>query len=124
MAIDYYSIFRGALDALPAGATIDLDALLATSGFPKVSDQTKKKYLRNLVKAEPGYLERIVGFYPAVDTVIDLVETRHGKVTEGRLDEANNQCRGIVEKIARPIVHRFVGAALAKHITGASVALT
>jgi len=124
MAFDYQSAYRNALNALPAGEAIDLDALLAIPGLPDVSAATKRKQLRTLVQAEPRLLERIGGFYPSVGTVIDLVEHRFGPVTEARLHEANNQCREIVERIARPIVYRFVSNALSSHIDGTNVSLS
>lgn len=120
----YHSIFKAILSALPAGKAIDLAPLLATSELPKVSLATRKKHLKALVRAEPELLERIVGFYPSVDTVIDLVEIRHGKVLEVNLDQSNEHCRSIVEKIGRPIILGFVQATLAEHISGTKVALT
>lgn len=124
MPFDYGSAFRDAINSLAAGQTIDLDELLAIPGLPAVGLSTKRNHLRRLVQAEPQLLERIVGFYPSVATVIDLVEQRHGLVTEARINEANEQCKEIVGTIARPIVHRFVRTALDQHINGANVALT
>lgn len=124
MAANYFAPYRALLDALAPGQTVDLDQLLKAEGLPAVSIATRKKYLRELVQEMPEYLEKIVGFYPSVDTVIDLVELRFGKVVEQQLDASNQRCREIVEKVARPIVHRFVGTSLANHISGTTVSLS
>ena len=120
---DYKNAFRTALNALPNGGTTDLQTLFSTPSLPAVTVATKRKHLRDLIEAEPALLDRVVGFYPKVGTVIDLVETRHGPVTETRLDQANDQCRQIVERIALPVVHGFVQSSLAAYIHGADVAV-
>lgn len=123
MANQYYDCFERVLSSLSAGQTVALGDLLSCDGLPKVGDGTKRKYLKQLISAKPMFLEKIVGFYPSPETIIDLVESRHGKVIEANIDSSNQACRLIVQGIAKPIVHGFVRDTLAEHIEGSRIGL-
>ena len=120
----YHPVYLRVLESLPVGGTIPLASLLAAAGLPSVTDHTKRGHLKTLIRDRPDLLERIVGLYPQADTVIDLIEKRHGPVTEATLDQANKHCREVVEKIALPTLHEFVRTTLTEHISGTVVSLS
>lgn len=121
MANKYHDSFGRVLLALPSGQTIPIGDLLSCDGLPAVGDATKRKHLKTLISTRPEFLEKIVGFYPSPETIINLVESRQGVVVESNIDASNQACRLIVQGIAKPIVHGFVKESLAEHISGSQI---
>lgn len=112
----YHKLFEEIISALPESQCISIGDLFSSPGIPTVSDNTKKKHLKSLISLKPELLEKVTGFYPSPETIIDLVEARFGKVIESNIDASNQSCREIVQGIARPIVEEFVKESLADHI--------
>lgn len=120
----YHPVFVAHLNGLPIGQRIDYRQLLTLPGLPKASDDTKRRHLRTLVGQQPALLQKLSGFYPSPDTVIDLVEHQYGPVLEVNLDCSNQYCRSIVLDIAEPVLQDFVRDSLSGHISGCTVSLT
>lgn len=119
----YHKLFEELITALPEGQRISIGDLFSSPSIPTVSDNTKKKHLKSLISLKPELLEKLIGFYPSPETIIDLVETRYCKVTESNIDSSNQYCREIVQAIARPIVDDFVKESLADHIHGNQISI-
>jgi hypothetical protein len=120
----YDSVFRRVLDSLASGGTISLSELLAHSDLPASTQTTRLKHLRNLIDEIPSLVTRVPGLYPRAGAILQLIEERHGRITEANLDASNLHAATFVREIARPIVSQFVADALRNHIVGDRIELS
>ncbi len=80
--------------------------------------------MRAFLKANPIYLQKVSGFFPAADTIVDLVEHKIGPVGELNLVQANRESRLIVEDIARPKLLKFVQDSLGAKVQSGNITFT
>jgi hypothetical protein len=107
MATDYSAIFRSLLDSKENPVTFE--RLYDEIVLPKqVSRDTVKKYLRAFLRDHPDYLDRLLGFYPDVETIIQMAEREIGPVSKDNLFEVNKTCKTIVDKLTKPLHEEFL----------------
>src|SRR5574337_1446992 len=114
--IDYNKIFANMLRKVPTGERLTSYQIVSASEFDGVSKQTVKKHFKNFLDANPGFLERVTGFYPKAETIVCMVEAELGSIAESNLDRANVRCSEIVRGIARPIVEEFIRTGLSRYL--------
>ena len=69
MATDYSAIFRSLLDSKENPVTFEklFDEIVLPQ---QVSRNTAKKYLRAFLRDHPDYIDKLLGFYPDVETIM------------------------------------------------------
>lgn len=82
-----------------------------------VGENTVKKYLKAFINQNPSYLTRLVGFYPAPETIISLVESDIGLITSAKLWQANQASKLIVDAITKPKHAKFLSNLLSQDST-------
>ncbi len=110
--LSYMEKFHVILSA--SDAQFDVNEVLAR--FPNVGINTVKKYLRTYLDRRPLQIPRIIGFYPAAETVIRLAEEIHGLVSSQNLSAINLSCKKTIDTITKPKHSRFLEGLLAGHI--------
>lgn len=122
---DYKKIFADALTALAPGESKWLEDLFRLPELPNTSEQTKRKYLRELISERPELLHSVRGFFPEPGVIIELVEKELGeRIVEGNLDPANRKAAHLVRSIAGPVMQRFVEQTLEDHIKDSMIHLS
>ncbi|RJQ18749.1 MAG: hypothetical protein C4560_06895 [Nitrospiraceae bacterium] len=108
MTTDYSGIFRTLLDSKEKPVTFEnlYDELV----FPKqVGRETVKKRLRTFIKNHPEYLDKLLGFYPDAETIIQMTERELGvAVNKDNLFSVNKKCKLIVDKLTKPLHEEFL----------------
>jgi hypothetical protein len=105
---DYSALFGALFQTIPVGQRVALSDVIGDARFASVSSATIKTRLREYIEKNPGALERITGLIPKPETVIELVESKIGFITEDKLDLANIACSDVINGITRPMVGSFV----------------
>lgn len=119
-------ILLSELERYSEGNPIFADDLFATLEVENIRElKTVKKTFDHLVEAssklpdlQKSVLERIEGYLPKADVIIDLVESMIStkKIDGQSLWEANQKCRIFVEKGILPRYERFIKRSLACHV--------
>ncbi len=73
-----------------------------------VSKTTVRKKLKNYLNFYREHIPKILGFYPEVDTIIDLAILNHGEMTKTNLFEINMACKAIVDSITKPRHEEYI----------------
>jgi CTP-dependent riboflavin kinase len=105
---DYQNIFKTLLDAKEDPVTFEAlyDEFIS---IRKVGKGTVKKHLKNFIKNNPEYLDKLLGFYPDVDSIISMAEEEFGEGIAGHnLFEINGICKGIVDRLTKPLHEDFL----------------
>jgi hypothetical protein len=103
MATDYSDLFRKLLNAKDNPVTFEklYDEIVLPK---KVNRTTVKKHLRAFINEHPEYLAKMLGFYPDVETIIQMAERELGEaVNKDNLFAINKQCKLIVDKLTKPL---------------------
>ena len=107
-SVDLAKAFASLLDQLGPSGRVEYSELIGHSALPKSSAAVRKQQLREFIEENPSLLERVPGFMPTADTLLDLIESEMGPISEENLVRANRLCRDKVTAIARPMMERFI----------------
>ncbi len=107
----YWQVFFEILDDLADNHTTTFDDI---KKLFTVKQGTVSKNLKEYLRYYHQHINKIVGFYPSVDAIIDLAETRIGKLTKNNLFDINMCCKEIVDSITWPKHDCFIYESLNK----------
>lgn len=88
---------------------VEIEEILALFS---VGPATVKKYLKQYLDQSPADIPRVIGFYPAAETVISLAEQEVGLVGPGNLSSINLHCKQTIDAITKPKHRKFLDAFL------------
>jgi hypothetical protein len=108
---DYFSRIAAFLAA--RDGTVEVEEILALFD---VGSSTVKKYLKQYLDSHPADIPRVVGFYPAAETVISLAEQEIGPVNGGNLSSINLRCKQTIDAITKPKHRKFLDAFLNEYL--------
>lgn len=103
----YWQIFYDLLINLPAGGSLTFEQVYVSASISANRD-TARKHLKNYLDVYEGHIGKIVGFYPSTSKIIELAESKVGKLVKTNIIEINNECKNIVDKITLPLHERFI----------------
>ncbi|RQP98059.1 hypothetical protein [Burkholderia stagnalis] len=98
-----YDRIKDALDATEA--QVHFESILGLFTF---SAPTVKKHLRGFLARNQEYVDRIEGFLPDADVLIDRVEREIGQLTAASLWDGNLACKSLVDRVIRPMHARYL----------------
>ncbi|MBY8609600.1 hypothetical protein K7N18_32790 [Burkholderia arboris] len=94
---------RSKLDTTEGQVHFDVIRNLFSTGAPTV-----KKNLRAFLARNPAYVDRLEGFLPEADVLIDRAEQDVGPVTATSLWKANLACKSLVDRVVRPMHSKYL----------------
>lgn len=103
----YYQRFYEILER--TSEKLNFDSILVEFSVAK---ETLKKKLKEYLRYYPEHIEKVVGFYPSVDTIIDQAEKTVGALNGSNLFDVNMACKKIVDSITLPMHEEFVRSEL------------
>lgn len=98
-----YDEIRNKLDTTEGQVHFDVIRSLFGTAAPTV-----KKNLRTFLARNPDYVDRIEGFLPEADVLIDRAEQDIGEVTATSLWAANQACKSLVDRVIRPMHSKYL----------------
>lgn len=107
----YWQIFFELLAALPDNKKTTFDII--NENFD-VKTGTVRKNLKEYLRYYPQHIDKIIGFYPSVDAIIDLAESRIGALDKGNIFDINMACKDIVDSITWPKHELFIKNSLSE----------
>jgi len=73
-----------------------------------VSESTVRNKLKKYLDCYRQHISRVLGFYPEVNTIIDMAIEKHGRMSKTNLFEINMACKEIVDSITRPKHEEYI----------------
>ena len=113
----YWIKFHKILDPIPKTGPINFDDLHKTwSQDPKPKESTFKGHLQNYLNFYPQQIQKVSGFFPANQTIIDLAinNSRVGNNIKEHLEKINEQCKKIIDDIEKPIHEDYLEKGIQK----------
>lgn len=113
---NYPAIFEEIFGSVAVGERIAYLDVVNDPRLPAtVAIATKKTHLKRYIEENPSQLKLLTGLIPKPETVIHLVESEIGGITEHKLDDANRKCSEVVTAITRPMVEGFIREGLSNY---------
>jgi hypothetical protein len=105
----YWQVFFSIFSQSEANRKYEFEEIAAHFSLNKSTVSGKlKKYLQFY----PEHIDKLIGFYPSVDAIIDLAIRRIGEFTPDNVFAVNMACKEIVDSITRPKHDAFISSSL------------